>query len=78
MPRRAGRRPRGADPAACAAHAEGRARIPGGAIAYTTAGTGEPLLFVHGLGGTRRSWRHVISALAATHRVIAPDPPGSR
>jgi len=76
MPRTGGRSARGADLAAAGACAEGRARIPGGAIAYTTAGTGEPLLLVHGLGGTRRSWRHVISALAATHTVIAPDLPG--
>jgi pimeloyl-ACP methyl ester carboxylesterase len=76
MPIRARRAPRGADPSAAAVHAEGRAKIPGGAIAYTTAGTGEPLLLVHGLGGTRRSWRHMISELAATHTVIAPDLPG--
>jgi pimeloyl-ACP methyl ester carboxylesterase len=31
---------------------------------------------VHGLGGTRRTWRHVIDTLAATHTVIAPDLPG--
>jgi pimeloyl-ACP methyl ester carboxylesterase len=50
--------------------------LPGGTIAYTTAGTGEPLLLIHGLGGTRGTWRHVIDSLAATHTVIAPDLPG--
>jgi len=50
--------------------------ISGGTLAYTTAGSGEPLLLVHGLGGTRRTWRHVIHTLAATHTVIAPDLPG--
>jgi len=50
--------------------------LPGGTIAYTTAGTGEPLLLIHGLGGTRRTWRLVIDSLAATHTVIAPDLPG--
>jgi pimeloyl-ACP methyl ester carboxylesterase len=33
-------------------------------------------LLIHGLGGSRRSWRHLIDRLAATHRVIAPDLPG--
>jgi pimeloyl-ACP methyl ester carboxylesterase len=50
--------------------------IAGGTLAYTTAGSGEPLLLIHGLGGTRRTWRHVIDSLAATHTVIAPDLPG--
>jgi len=57
-------------------HTEDRVDLPGGTIAYTTAGTGEPILLVHGLGGTRQTWRHVIDALAATHTVIAPDLPG--
>ncbi|WP_199517221.1 alpha/beta fold hydrolase [Nucisporomicrobium flavum] len=45
-------------------------------MSYTTAGAGEPLLLLHGLGGTRRTWDHLIDALAATHTVIAPDLPG--
>ncbi|MFC6022868.1 alpha/beta fold hydrolase [Plantactinospora solaniradicis] len=31
---------------------------------------------MHGLGGTRHTWRHLIGPLAATHTVIAPDLPG--
>ena len=58
------------------AHAEARVDLPGGTIAYTTAGSGAPLLLIHGLGATRRSWQHVIDSLAATHTVIAPDLPG--
>jgi pimeloyl-ACP methyl ester carboxylesterase len=50
--------------------------IGDGAIAYTIAGTGEPVLLVHGLGGTRRTWDHVLDELAASHTVIAPDLPG--
>ncbi|HEU5110664.1 MAG TPA: alpha/beta fold hydrolase [Micromonosporaceae bacterium] len=50
--------------------------VPGGVLAYTAAGSGEPLLLIHGLGGTRRTWRHIIDPLAATHRVIAVDLPG--
>lgn len=55
---------------------EGRVRIGDGAIAYTTAGSGEPLLLIHGLGGTRRTWDHVLDSFAASHTVIAPDLPG--
>ncbi|GAB3837686.1 hypothetical protein GCM10027610_040200 [Dactylosporangium cerinum] len=45
-------------------------------MAYTKAGAGDLLLLVHGLGGDRRTWDHVIDTLAATHTVIAPDLPG--
>jgi pimeloyl-ACP methyl ester carboxylesterase len=34
------------------------------------------LLLVHGLGGNRHTWRHLIGTLAQTHTVIAPDLPG--
>ena len=57
-------------------YTEASVDLPGGSIAYATAGTGEPLLLIHGLGGTRQTWRHVIDAFAATHTVIAPDLPG--
>jgi pimeloyl-ACP methyl ester carboxylesterase len=50
--------------------------LSGGAIAYTMAGTGPAVLLIHGLGGTRATWRHLISRLARTHTVIAPDLPG--
>ncbi len=50
--------------------------LPGGTLAYTTAGAGDPVLLIHGLGGTRWTWRHVIGSLATTHTVIAPDLPG--
>ncbi len=56
--------------------ADGRIATPAGTLAYTTAGIGEPVLLVHGLGGTRRTWRHLIDSLAATHTVIAVDLPG--
>jgi pimeloyl-ACP methyl ester carboxylesterase len=55
---------------------EGRMPLTGGAISYTEAGTGPAVLLIHGLGGTRRTWRHLIPALACTHTVIAPDLPG--
>jgi pimeloyl-ACP methyl ester carboxylesterase len=51
--------------------------LSGGHLAFTWAGTGpEVLLLIHGLGGNRQTWRHLISALARTHTVIAPDLPG--
>lgn len=51
-------------------------RLTGGSIAYTIAGSGPALLLVHGLGGTRKTWRCLIDELARTHTVIAPDLPG--
>lgn len=37
---------------------------------------GEPLLLLHGLGGTKASWLTVIPQLAETYRVYAVDIPG--
>jgi len=39
------------------------------------AGTGSPLLYVHGAGGL--FWDPLLDALAANHRVIAPEHPGA-
>lgn len=39
-------------------------------------GSGAPLLLVHGLGGSWRSWDAVLPALAEQRRVIAVDLPG--
>jgi pimeloyl-ACP methyl ester carboxylesterase len=40
------------------------------------AGTGEPLLLLHGLGLTWRCWRPVLPALEQAHEVLAMDLPG--
>eukprot|EP00439_Symbiodinium_sp_Y106_P089535 s1_g2071.t1 len=44
-----------------------------GDIAYKDSGTGEPAVFVHGLGLSSHFWRHQLSALAEDRRCIAPD-----
>jgi pimeloyl-ACP methyl ester carboxylesterase len=47
-----------------------------GTIHYREEGSGEPLLFVHGLLVDGRLWRDVTPALSATgHRCIVPDLP---
>lgn len=71
-----GRVPSHRQPAGPHVRHEGRVRIGDGHIAYTTAGRGEPLLLIHGLGATRRTWDRILDELAATHTVIAPDLPG--
>ena len=52
-------------------------RSPVGRLSTMQAGTGEPLLAIHGLGGTKASFLPTIAALADSHRVIAVDLPGS-
>jgi len=47
-----------------------------GELAYVEAGTGPPLLALHGLGGTKASFLPTLAALAESHRVIALDLPG--
>ena len=46
------------------------------AITYDTSGSGEPLVLIHGLGGSRRIWEPVFDRLAAERDVIAVDLPG--
>jgi pimeloyl-ACP methyl ester carboxylesterase len=51
--------------------------VDGLPICYLTAGTGPPLVLLHGAGDNALDWKWVLPALARTHRVYAPDLPGS-
>lgn len=53
---------------------EGRAPVK---LSYVRAGSGPPLLLVHGLLTSAYSWRYVISPLAEKYTVVAVDLPGA-
>jgi pimeloyl-ACP methyl ester carboxylesterase len=56
---------------------ERNVEVDGLPIRYLEAGTGPPLVLLHGAGDNSLDWQWVMPALAATHRVFAPDLPGS-
>src|SRR3954449_4425157 len=41
--------------------------------AFVRAGSGPPLLLLHGIGNTAQTWAGVMGRLAESHTVIAPD-----
>ena len=45
-------------------------------VRYLIAGSGPPVVLVHGLGGAAGNWLLVAPALARAHRVIVPNLPG--
>lgn len=47
-----------------------------GPVAWREAGTGEAVVFLHGLGGTRTAWGPQLRGLADRYRCIAWDMPG--
>jgi pimeloyl-ACP methyl ester carboxylesterase len=48
----------------------------GGILAYRDAGSGTPLILIHGSPGEGRSWSRVGSRLVARQRILIPDLPG--
>ena len=46
------------------------------ALDHRLAGSGEPLLLIHGIGSTWRAWKPVLDRLEASHEVLAVDVPG--
>ncbi|MEX0605617.1 MAG: alpha/beta hydrolase [Marinobacter sp.] len=47
-----------------------------GWVSYLENGTGEPVLFLHGLNGNASSWQDQLSVLASGMKMIAWDAPG--
>ncbi len=48
-------------------------RLHGHDVHYVHAGSGPPLVFLHGVLGSHRIWRHLAEVMAHTHTVVAPD-----
>jgi pimeloyl-ACP methyl ester carboxylesterase len=42
-------------------------------VGYRMTGEGPPILLIHGMAGSSRTWRAVMGDLAASHLVLAPD-----
>jgi pimeloyl-ACP methyl ester carboxylesterase len=47
--------------------------LHGHELSYLDTGSGPVALFIHGLLGSRRNWAHLVDAMDAEHRVLAPD-----
>src|SRR4051794_6807641 len=45
-------------------------------IAWGELGQGEPLILLHGLGDSHRTWRRVAPQLSSRFRLLMPDLPG--
>ncbi len=55
---------------------ERKIEVDGLLTRYLTAGEGAPLVLLHALGESVLDWQWVLSALARSYRVYAPDLPG--
>ena len=55
---------------------ERRVRVGGETVPYRVAGEGEPVVMMHGLGGSSRCWARTLPALASRYRVFLVDLPG--
>jgi len=49
------------------------ANVKGTRLHYLIAGTGDPVVLLHGYAQTSHMWRPLMAKLASTHTVIAPD-----
>lgn len=49
------------------------ANVNGTKLHYMIAGTGDPVILLHGYAENSHMWRPLIPELAKTHTVIAPD-----
>jgi pimeloyl-ACP methyl ester carboxylesterase len=52
-----------------------RVELDAGPVHYSEAGSGQPIVFVHGFGANGLLWSDVASTLSAGHRCIVPDWP---
>jgi pimeloyl-ACP methyl ester carboxylesterase len=52
-------------------HGLARIDVNGLALAYREAGTGAPVVFVHGSGSDLRTWEHQLASFGARYRAIA-------
>ena len=59
-----------------AAFESGTAEIDGTRLHYLTAGSGSPLLLLHGYAETSSMWQALLPAIAERFMVVAPDLPG--
>lgn len=53
-----------------------RAEVDGQALRYVRAGSGPPLVLVHGFASSLYTWSEILPALARSHDVVALDLPG--
>jgi 3-oxoadipate enol-lactonase len=53
------------------------AHVNGTEIAYIDQGSGQPLIFIPGLGATHELWAPQVERFSQTHRVIVIDPRGN-
>ena len=54
----------------------GQAQVRGLTISYVRAGTGSPVVCLHGIGGHAGQWRQQLAGLADAYTVVAWDAPG--
>jgi pimeloyl-ACP methyl ester carboxylesterase len=62
-----------ATPAAAAGPAALATLANGQTLSYLKAGSGTPVLIVHGIGGHKEDWAGLVQALSATHTAYAMD-----